>query len=272
MNKEKYTFGATLLSIVKALGFVAFWFVLTQIISIIFSVFITLANFGSDLYSIESLIYSKSNEILIISNMLALICFALFYKILKKPFTERCLINHQPIGVYIRAIALGFVGQYAINLILGLLMSVMPQSWIDALEQNNAAITNSSPAAMFVATVIAAPLLEEIMCRSLMLGSLREGMPKWWAIVVSSIIFGVLHGNPIGIIYATLFGILLGWLTTRFNSVVPSILCHMAFNLTSLILSESGGTTFDSIMLLVSVPLLIYLIRSTNNYEPNIQE
>ena len=267
MEKKKFNFADFLLAVVKGAGFIGFWFLLTQIIAFIVTLVITLSNFGSDPKAIEELVLRKSPEITMISNFLSLICFALFYKIRKIKFTERCLINHQPIGVYIRALALGFVGQYAIQLVLSLFMMLIPQSWIESLEQNNEAITGSSEVMVFILTVIAAPLLEEIMCRSLVLGSFRKAMPKWVAIVLSSLIFGALHANPIGIIYATAFGILLGWLTTKFESVVPAILCHMAFNLTSLSLSK-GVTGFDSIMLLISVPALVWLIMNTAKYEP----
>ena len=81
-------------------------------------------------------------------------------------------------------------------------------------------------------------------------------MPKWWAIVVSAAIFGIVHGNPIQFIYATALGILLGWIYTKFNSILIPMLCHLVFNLTSQL---SGYLDTESELVATILGLVVYL-------------
>ena len=85
--------------------------------------------------------------------------------------------------------------------------------------------------------VIMAPLMEELLVRGGMQGHL---MRKWknplWAIVVSSLIFGLIHGNPMQIFFAFISGIALGWVYYRTGSLLPGMLMHFINNGTSVLL------------------------------------
>ena len=80
--------------------------------------------------------------------------------------------------------------------------------------------------------VVLGPLVEELIFRKGMLDILRKGnyFPIW-AIVISSVTFGVIHGNPAQIPGAFLFGLLLGWIYWRTNSVWTVWLLHALNNL-----------------------------------------
>lgn len=80
--------------------------------------------------------------------------------------------------------------------------------------------------------VVLGPLVEELIFRKGMLDILRKGnyFPVW-AIVISSVTFGVIHGNPAQIPGAFLFGLLLGWIYWRTNSVWTVWLLHALNNL-----------------------------------------
>jgi membrane protease YdiL (CAAX protease family) len=259
-NGRKYTFGKISIAILKSVGYIGLWLAISYIISVLVAVALNMFYSDSSVEAIQALDNQKSGEISIIANAVTVMLYALFYKLKKIPFTERCRINDCRIGTYLKALGLGVAAQLAIQHLLSSIMSFLPQSWIDSLNENNEAIINSPKAIMIITTVIMAPLLEEIMCRALMLGALKSAMPKWVAIIVSSLTFGLLHGNPIGIIYASLLGILLGWIFIKTDSVLPAIFCHLSFNLTSYILGEMEG--ISGTVILASVPLLIILIKS----------
>ena len=259
-GKRKYTFGGIALAIAKSAAFIGFWLTLSSAVATLVAAMLSIYYSGSSVEAIQSIFDQKSPEITVIANALTLILFALFYKIRKIPFTERCKIKPCRVSTYLYAFGLGAAGQLAILLALSLLMQIIPASWIDKLNESNDSILNAPVPIMLAATVIMAPLLEEIMCRALMLGAMKKAMPKWVAIVLSSLVFGLLHVNPIGIIYATLLGILLGWIFIKTDSVLPAIFCHLSFNLTSYILGEMEG--ISEMVILASVPLLIILIKS----------
>ena len=63
---------------------------------------------------------------------------------------------------------------------------------------------------------IVVPILEEFLFRGAIEGHLlRKGWSPKWAILVSALIFGIIHGNPAQIPFAFLIGLLFGWLYYR---------------------------------------------------------
>ena len=80
--------------------------------------------------------------------------------------------------------------------------------------------------------VVLGPLVEELIFRKGMLDILRQGNYfSIWAIVISSVTFGVIHGNPAQIPGAFLFGLLLGWIYWRTNSIWTVWSLHALNNL-----------------------------------------
>lgn len=76
-----------------------------------------------------------------------------------------------------------------------------------------------------------APILEELLFRSAIEGYLlREWRSPWGAIVVSSLIFGVVHMNPAQIPFAFLLGMMFGWLYYRTGSLLPGVVGHVLNN------------------------------------------
>ena len=83
----------------------------------------------------------------------------------------------------------------------------------------------------FLSAVIAAPILEEYLCRGIILRSLQDSYSPTKALIVSSIFFGLIHLEPAAIVYATGTGLILGWVTIKSHSIGASILIHMMNNL-----------------------------------------
>ncbi|MBR7101615.1 MAG: CPBP family intramembrane metalloprotease, partial [Clostridia bacterium] len=67
---------------------------------------------------------------------------------------------------------------------------------------------------------------------------------KWLAIIATSLIFGLVHGHPIGIIYASCLGILMGWLYCKTESLISVIIFHMVYNLFSVISPAMDDVTY----------------------------
>ncbi|HEY2332786.1 MAG TPA: type II CAAX endopeptidase family protein [Acidimicrobiales bacterium] len=88
---------------------------------------------------------------------------------------------------------------------------------------------------LFIVAVLGAAVFEELFYRGLVLGALRKRWGDWISIVVSSVIFGVMHFQPVDTIALTLFGVVCAWLTVRYGRLGPSICAHFAFNLTAFV-------------------------------------
>lgn len=77
---------------------------------------------------------------------------------------------------------------------------------------------------------VLAPLLEEAMFRGAMQGYMMRRFNPWVGIVVAALVFGLFHMNPVQIMYATLLGIVFGWIYYRTRSLMSVIVGHVLNN------------------------------------------
>lgn len=261
-----------LIALAKCFGFLLVWlgvqFVLVQIMGAI----IMLQNPTISAEGLTEAVYKYSLELTVDTNLIALIIFFLIYRIRGKSLLKKIDVSLPDKSSYAPVAIVGATGQFVTALILGLLMNVLnifPQKWVDALNDASGAVTEGNPLLSFFAVVILAPLFEEILCRGLILSTLKKVMPKWYAIVISASIFGIIHGNPIQFIYATSIGILLGWLYTKYDSIFAPMLCHLAFNLVSTLVGYINpenvfATVVLGLIMYASIPAFVLAIIYIN--------
>ena len=84
-------------------------------------------------------------------------------------------------------------------------------------------------------TVVLAPIAEEVFYRGLILRSLSRALPVWAAVVVTAVVFGVMHFEWVQLVGLSLFGMLAGALAARTGRLGPAILAHMGFNAIALV-------------------------------------
>lgn len=79
------------------------------------------------------------------------------------------------------------------------------------------------------AAVLLAPLVEEVLFRGYLLGTLLQAMRPWPAQLLTAAAFGLVHGPyyalPIGCL-----SLLFGWLRCRYRALLPSVLAHGVHN------------------------------------------
>jgi membrane protease YdiL (CAAX protease family) len=111
-----------------------------------------------------------------------------------------------------------------------------------------------------IAAVIFAPVMEEIICRGLIFKRLRSFMGFLPSALVSGAIFGVMHGNIVQGIYATVIGVVFAYIYEKKQSLVAPIIAHFLLNginaLSMLFMSEE--TTQEAAELITgNYPLII---------------
>ena len=87
-----------------------------------------------------------------------------------------------------------------------------------------------SPLPIVIATVIAAPFVEEIFFRGFLFFGLRQRFGWVWAALISTAFFAILHLQPTNMLPIFLLGFLFAYITHIGNSIWPSILLHALFN------------------------------------------
>lgn len=81
-----------------------------------------------------------------------------------------------------------------------------------------------------IAITFAVPVSEEFAFRGLIYGAVNRRFNAFWSIAVSSVVFGIMHGISIHIIYALVSGIILGITYYAFDSIYMTIIAHGLFN------------------------------------------
>jgi len=120
---------------------------------------------------------------------------------------------------------------------------------------------------LFFTVVVAAPVLEELFFRGIILsGFLKKYSPRK-AIILSAVIFGMAHLNPWQFIGAGLAGLFIGWIYYKTESLIPGMLIHFINNLLGyvIMLSASDVTTslydvFSSKLIYFSILILSVMI------------
>ncbi len=126
-----------------------------------------------------------------------------------------------------------------------------------------------------IATAVVPALVEEFACRGIILGLLKK-YGEGFAIITSSIIFGVMHGNFEQIPFAFLVGLILGFIYVKTKSIWVCVAVHAANNLVSVLFSYAmlGDNALNLIytlyllacMLLAVVGVLMLSQKGTEVY------
>ena len=91
------------------------------------------------------------------------------------------------------------------------------------------------PTGMLLGSILGESLLEEVLWRGYLLSYTNDvlNMPVQYAIVISSVAFGMNHiaYGLANVLSKTLFGVILSLLYLASDSLLPCILCHQVFNL-----------------------------------------
>ena len=94
--------------------------------------------------------------------------------------------------------------------------------------------------AFFLVVTLVAPAVEELTYRGLGLSLLMPyGAPL--AILGTGVLFGATHGLLVALPVLAFFGVAVGWLRVRTDSIYPPALLHATFNGTALLVAVSGA-------------------------------
>jgi hypothetical protein len=88
----------------------------------------------------------------------------------------------------------------------------------------------------FFLMVVAAPVLEELIFRGIILDGLLKQYSPARSILISSLLFGLVHLNPWQFVSGFIIGIFSGWVYFRTRSLTLSVLVHASANLTGFLM------------------------------------
>ncbi len=124
----------------------------------------------------------------------------------------------------------------------------------------------------FMLMVIAAPVLEELIFRGIILDGLLHRYSPRISILISSLLFAIVHLNPWQFVAGFIMGAFLGWVYYRSKSMLAAIIIHASANFSVYFLrffidssmidknyiESVGGLTNFTLILLSSI-LVVYI-------------
>lgn len=161
------------------------------------------------------------------------------------------------------AIGLSTVASYALSLL-------EPLFTLIGLHLNTPSFSTSSNVAsnvlLFISVCIVAPIFEELLFRGLILSTLKR-FGNMFAIIITSLLFGLAHGNLPQSIPVFFFSLVLCYVVLRTNSLIPSITIHMLNNFISFLElnalpdNKTGDAFVAVIEICFVIGTIVFLLR-----------
>lgn len=195
----------------------------------------------------------NANLMAAISGILTIVTLWIFFLIRKKKLSQETGMEKIPGTYFSYAVVLGI--SLAVAISFG--MSLLPESWIEAYAQEADLMVGDSVLLMVISTMVVAPLVEEIVFRGLMLSRLRKAMPVGWAVAVSSLLFGLAHGQILWIAYAAILGVIMSVVVVKTKSLTTSIILHMTFNIFGTVVPTFFGEVTSTIVVVAVTAIAV---------------
>lgn len=161
------------------------------------------------------------------------------------------------IGIYVLAIVCGSAFAIAVNNLISFTPLISQSA---SYQEVSKAFYGSTLLLEIIATCILTPILEEVLYRGVAYNRLREWLGVRPAIVLSALLFGLMHFNMVQFVYASILGLLLAFVMERFG-LIAAILTHASANLICVLNSEVGLlSAFEKTSMLIYIETGVALL------------
>ncbi len=221
---------------------------------------VTLTNLEDPTLMAEELtevLYKVSVPSLIICSIMFFAIFILYKLIRKHPFDFKKIEIHKLLFFACVGVLLNIV----VTLIVNGIGMILPQELVDALNTStDAALTGQSFALILIGTGILVPILEELVFRYGICGTMAR-KNAIAALIVSSLVFGIVHGNVIQAAYATVLGLIFGFVYLKTKNIWYPAIMHMAVNSSTVIVSYVEQPWLYAVFAAVAIVGIIVFIH-----------
>ena len=216
---------------------------------------------SDDIFSVltDTSFLTDTTFIMIISGLASLITFfgvAIIYSIIAKvDFGKTFPLEKLGFKLTFLLCTFGLAVAMVANYVANMMVGVFDMFGIDAYVDIEYVCDGPIDVLLFYVTVAILPaLVEEFAFRGVILGKLRKHSDSL-AVLVSAVVFGLIHGNFTQIPFAFVVGLVLGYITVKTNSLLPAIIIHFLNNGISVTLSllQTNTNLSDHAVNLVSV-------------------
>ncbi len=130
----------------------------------------------------------------------------------------------------------GMIALFAATILIEPVLALFPDRWLELLDEHM-----RLGGWMMLTVIVAAPILEEILFRGIIQGSLVRKYGPWRGVLFASVVFGVVHGIPQQVVNAFFVGMVLGFVYYCSRSLVVAMVIHAINNAVSYFSWIVGG-------------------------------
>lgn len=150
-----------------------------------------------------------------------------------------------------------------LNILTTIGVSIVPDEIVNNSGFDTSYVYNGSFIGMLIAVGLLGPIYEEIAFRYFVFHNANR-INTIVAIIVSSLVFGIAHGNIVQGTYAAIYGIIFVIIDIKNKSIIPSIIMHITINTLSML--TILGTTSIGLLIIYSVALTAAIIASVASF------
>lgn len=214
----------------KAIGVSLLWVLLFFGVQVILSLAVTiggsLSNLSGDI--MENALQAVP-KVLVLSNIITVILVLMTVKLNGETWSGNLGLRWASVADLlvstVFAAALAPLTSYLLEII------PIPDSLTEFYNEVIGKVVGDGSIYSVAATVVLAPVCEELVFRGAIFNTLRRAFPVFPSVLICAFLFGLVHMNPIQSAYAFVLGMLLCLVCVRFDSLWASIAMHIIFNL-----------------------------------------
>ncbi len=190
------------------------------------------AAFGEEVY--------LSHAALVSLTAMLLVTPLLYYSYQKDKLKQKDFFEHGKkagLLVYLLTCTVSFGLAMGLNILIAAvkLQEIFPE-YSQAAEQMYA----EHGVIVLLATLVMAPVMEELIFRGLCFGRIRQFTGKGMTVLLTGLLFGIYHMNLVQFVYATVMGVFFALLYERYRDIRVTMAAHFAANLCAVVLSFSS--------------------------------
>lgn len=206
----------------------------------------------------QAMVFGNMGIVLLINAALAFGIYFIVTKIRKHKFAEEISLKKISFKMVLLSVMAAVGSMGLLNFVLDILP--IPEDLVEDFVSGNSQLMNIPLWQSIVCTAIIVPIMEEIVFRGFVFSRLDKAMPTVLAVIITSVLFGLIHGSVLWAAWAAAVGVVLNIVRIKTGSLVPAIIVHICNNTTSLILSEVGTEMLTSFVPFIVVAGLVILI------------
>lgn len=125
------------------------------------------------------------------------------------------------------------------------IISLFPMT--ESIQKTFMVFVNQTGVFTFILLVFAAPVFEELIFRGIILEGLLKKYSPILSILISSLLFGIVHLNPLQFITGFILGIFSGWVYYKTRNLLYSVIIHATCNLIGFLSRYMAGNDMSSV-------------------------